>query len=514
MTEKSLQRDTSSYRQIFVSTSIIGGASIINIVIGLIRTKIIAIILGPVGIGIAALFGALMSTGIAIATAGIWTVGIRQIAEAYAHDEAHPLAVARRALFFAALALSILGGGAVWLLRHFLANVVFHDPATAPQIGLLGVGVALSVASSSQGALIQGMRRIRDLASLSIGTGLVTTLIGIPLLWRAGTSGIVWYVVLTPVVSFALGHWFVAHLPKASSELVRFPEMVAQWTIFLRLGLPFAGAGIAGTMIQLLIRADVQRQLGPEALGHFQASWTIGMQYMDVVLGAMAADYYPRLTAVILDRAKACRLVNEQTEVALLLTGSAIIVMLAMAPWVIRLLYTPEFAPAADMLRWQAAADVLKVASWPLIFGILAAGAGRTFFFTQIATLLLMAGVIHYLLPQIGVVAGGVGYFISYVFYLPLVFVLNAHRIGFRWAAEAGFALALLVPLCVITAGSILLMPDWTPTIGSLAAAIYGLFAFRRLCEMGIVSAVRAKLAKPVLDWRRAPSAINEKTTI
>jgi hypothetical protein len=52
----------------------------------------------------------------------------------------------------------------------------------------------------------------------------------------------------------------------------------------------------------------------------------------------------------------------------------------------------------------------------------------------------------------------------------------------------------------VITAGSILLTPAWTPIIGSLAAAIYGLFAFHRVREMGIVSAVLAKFAKPALD--------------
>ncbi|MGO9770295.1 MAG: oligosaccharide flippase family protein [Roseiarcus sp.] len=495
MTERPSEHDTSSYRQIFVSASIIGGASIINIVIAVIRTKIIAIILGPVGVGLFALFGALMSTGIAFATAGIWAVGIRQIAEAHAHGEAHSLAVARRALFFAALALSIVGGGAVWLLRDLLAKVVFHDPATAPQIGLLGVGVALSVASCSQGALIQGMRRIRDLASISIGTGLLTTLIGVPLLWSAGASGVVWYVILTPVVSFALGHWFVARLPKTPSGSVRFSQLAAQWATFLRLGPPFAAAGIANTMIQLWIRADVQSQLGPAALGHFQASWTIGMQYMEIVLGAMVADYFPRLTAVMFDHSKACRLVNEHTEVALLLTGSAMIVMLAMAPWVIGLLYTPEFAPAADMLRWLAAGGILKIASFPLTYAILAAGAGRTFFLTQVSTLLLMAGAIHYLLPQVGVVAGGVGYLIAYVYYLPLAFVLNARCIGFRWSAEVGFASALLFPLCAITVGSILLAPAWAAIIGWLAAAIYGFFAFRRLRQMGIVSAVVAKLA-------------------
>ncbi len=107
------------------------------------------------------------------------------------------------------------------------------------------------------------------------------------------------------------------------------------------------------------------------------------MTYIGFVLTAMGTDYYPRLTAAIHDHATVNRLVNEQTEVALLLAGPVFLAMLGLAPWVIQLLYSSRFRPAVDVLRWQMLGDVLKVASWPLGFIILAAGDGRTFMLTE-----------------------------------------------------------------------------------------------------------------------------------
>lgn len=42
-----------SYRRILKSTSVIGGASVINIGIGLLRSKVLAVLLGPAGVGLA-----------------------------------------------------------------------------------------------------------------------------------------------------------------------------------------------------------------------------------------------------------------------------------------------------------------------------------------------------------------------------------------------------------------------------------------------------------------------------
>ena len=47
---------TASYHRILRSTSIIGGASFINIAIGVLRTKVLAVLLGPAGVGLASLY--------------------------------------------------------------------------------------------------------------------------------------------------------------------------------------------------------------------------------------------------------------------------------------------------------------------------------------------------------------------------------------------------------------------------------------------------------------------------
>jgi PST family polysaccharide transporter len=88
--------------------------------------------------------------------------------------------------------------------------------------------------------------------------------------------------------------------------------------------------------------------------------------------------------------------------------------MMAMAPWAIRLLYTASFAPAVEVLRWQVLGYVLRVASWPLGFVILAAGDGTTFFWSESASWFVMAAFILILAPVMllgCLVAAGFGVF-------------------------------------------------------------------------------------------------------
>ena len=83
------------------------------------------------------------------------------------------------------------------------------------------------------------------------------------------------------------------------------------------------------------------------------------------------------------DKTATIHLINHQTEIALLLAGPVFLAMMALAPWVIRLLYTASFLPAVEVLRWQILSDVLKIAAWCLGFLFLALGDGKTFLWTK-----------------------------------------------------------------------------------------------------------------------------------
>lgn len=476
-----------SYNRILKSTSIIGGASFINIAIAVLRTKVLAVLLGPAGVGLASLYTGLIGTASTVATMGIGPVGTRQIAEAYSKEDAHVVLVARKALFWGAMFLSIVGGLAVWSLRSILALHALGSTAYAGAVGWMSIGVALSVAGASQAALIQGMRRIGDIARLNVYGSVISTVVGIALLWKWGQAGLVAYILIIPLAGFVLGHFYVSRLPKAGTEEVQWQELAREWKMLLQLGLAMVGAGLVQQLVQLWIRIDIAKVLGPQSLGQYQAAWTISMQYVTFVLAAMGTDYYPRLTGVFHDRDATCRLVNEQTEIATLLSAPVLIAMMAVAPWVIHLLYAASFTPAIEILRWQILGDVLKVASWPLGFLILAAGDGKTFFLTETSAWLVIAGLIGGLVPTLGLPITGIAYLASYLVYLPLVYWLGRRRVGFRWSKSVLMLSSLTFAICVgldlLTA-----VTRWGMLIGgviSIAFAVYSLGRITHMSDLG-----------------------------
>jgi O-antigen/teichoic acid export membrane protein len=457
----------SSYRQILRSSSIIGGASVINILLGLLRIKVAAVLLGPAGIGLIGLLTSLAGTAAAIAGLGFGNVGTRQIAEAAGRDDLTAMAAARRALFWGTLVLALFGAGVFWSLRDMFALHVLGNAALAGHVGWLALAVGLTVAAASQSALLNGMRRISDLARISVFSALLSTLLGVWALLLWGPGGLMAFVIAAPLASFLLGHVYVARLPKMKVPRTPIPELAGQWRKLASLGAAFMVAGLTVTLAQLLVRTLVQRELGADALGYFQAASMISMTYIGFVLSAMGTDYYPRLTAVIHDQAAVNLMVNEQTEVALLLAGPVFLAMIGLAPWVIELLYSQSFHPASDVLRWMVLGDILKVASWPLGFIILAAGDGRTFMLTEavaVGVFVLLTGVG---LPLVGVVATGVAFLGMYLVLLPVVYWLARRKTGFRWTLPVRQYLAWLM----LAATTLLLATRWS----ALAAAAAGL---------------------------------------
>jgi PST family polysaccharide transporter len=465
------------------STSIIGGASFINIVIGVLRTKVLAVLLGPAGVGLASLYTGLMGTASTVATMGLGTVGTRQIAEASSKDDARAIIVARRALFWGTMVLACAAGLVVWSLRSVLAVHALGNASYSGAVGWLSIGVALSVAGASQAALIQGMRRIGDIARLNVFGSVISTVLGISLLWRWGKAGLVAYVLIVPLASFVLGHIYVSRLPKAKTEIVTLPELTREWKMLFRLGIAMVGAGLVQQLAQLWIRIDVARVLGAQSLGQYQAAWTISMQYVSFVLMAMGTDYYPRLTGVIHDHKAARNLVNEQTEIATLLSAPVFIAMMALAPWVIHLLYAASFTPAIEILRWQVLGDVLKVTSWPLGFLILAAGDGKIFFSTETFSWVITTGLITGLVPVMGLSITGIAYLAMYALCLPLVYLFARWRIGFHWSRSVLILSAVTFAICagvdILTA-----LTHWGIWVGCAAALAFAVFSLGRITHM------------------------------
>lgn len=403
----------------------------------------LAVLLGPAGIGLMGIYQNIMSMASTVAGCGLGSSGVRQIAASV--DDETTLMIVRRTLWLANLMLGILGMVALWLFREPVAELVFGHIDHANEVGWLGLGVFLSLVAVSQTALLQGLRRIGDLARVGVIGSLVGAAAGILAVYVLGESGVVWFVLIAPAVSALVAMYYTARLPRMQTPY-NWPVIQQQWRIMLKLGIPLMGAGLLTLATQLAARSIIMRELGLDASGYFQAAWSISMTYIGFVLGAMGADYYPRLTEAIKEHAHARNLINEQTEMALLLAGPVLLLMLVLAPWIIHLLYAESFMPASELLRWQVLGDVVKVISWPMGFILLALGRGGLFLGVEFTWNAVYLGVIALGISQIGLLVAGVGFLVAYIFYWGFLYAVTRKLIGFvATARNLLFSLFLLL---------------------------------------------------------------------
>ncbi|MDX1695599.1 MAG: O-antigen translocase [Ketobacteraceae bacterium] len=490
--------EESSHKQILRSSAIIGGASVLNILIGLLRMKVVAVLLGPAGVGLIGILNNLMSAGSTIAALGFGNVGTRQIAEARGQEDQAGVDAARRALFWGTIVLALIGALAFWAARSVIAQHVLGDVTLAPHVGWVSLGIALTVATGSQRALLTGMRRIGDIARITVVSSLASALAGIAAVYVFGEAGVIVLVLSAPLAGLIISHIFVAKLPAIKTGRTPLNELSEQWMTLARLGSAFMVAGLSVTLGQLVVRSMVQQQLGTDSLGYFQAAWAISMTYIGFVLSAMGTDYYPRLTAAIHDQENARRLVNEQAHVAILLAGPVLVAMLALAPWIIRLLYTEEFIPAVTILRWQILGDVLKILSWPMGFIILACGKGKIFMVKEAAIMGVFVVATWVMLPFIGLEATGIAFFVMYAVNVPVLFFIARSLIGFSWSSAVKFDGILLV----VTAALIAVMGHFSDLLalllGMVAATVIGLRSLVNLAHMAELGGPIGKLLSKI----------------
>ena len=467
-----------SHREVFRSSAIIGGSTAIHVIVSIVKVKVLAVLLGPVGIGLMGLYLNIMGMAATLAGCGIASSGVRQVAAGT--DDTETLSVVRRALWLGSLILGVSGMAALWLLREPVARWVFGDSVHTSAVGWLGVGILLTLLSGSQTALLQGLRRVSDLAKVSILSSLVAAAAGILAVYFWDEEGVLWFVLTAPAMNFVVASYYVRRLPRPLTTYDH-AAIRQQWLAMLKLGIPLMSAGLVTLIAQLLVRTVVLRELGLEASGYFQAAWAISMTYVVFLLNAMVMDYYPRLTKAIIDHGHANRLVNEQVEMALLLAGPVLMAMITFAPWVIQLLYTQSFGPAAELLRWQVLGDILKVASVPIVFIFLATGHGGIAVAIQCAWSAAYLGTLVLGIQEFGLVMAGVGFWVGYLVYFVVV-SLVANKITGLKLTQRNWSLVLLL---LLAGGFVVFIAAHSASksyvVGLIATVLVSLYSLHRL---------------------------------
>jgi antigen flippase len=191
------------------------------------------------------------------------------------------------------------------------------------------------------------------------------------------------------------------------------------------------------------------------------------------------------------------RMVNEQAEVSLLLAAPGIVATLSLAPLVIAAFYSGSFGDAVAVLRWQVLGILLRVASWPFGFAILAKGHGKLYFWTELLANAVHLGAIWLGVAIWGLVGTGIAFVALYSFYWTMMYWVVRGAIGFRYAVATCRVLYATTPVVAAAfLGSLLLPTRWAVLITLPLALMLGWHCGNRLAAL-------VPESRPARAWNR-----------
>jgi antigen flippase len=475
-----------TYGQILKSSFLIASSTAFNVLTGMVRSKVMALLLGPAGFGLMGLYSSIVQVVQSIAGLGVNSSGVREIAAAVGTGDTGRIARTAAVLRRTSLALGLLGGGVLFLLSGPVAKLTFGNHERTIPVALLALAVFFGIVSSGQGALIQGMRRIGDLARKEVLGGLCGTILTVALVYALRERGLVPALVGTAGITLLFSWWYSRKTGIRTPPLSML-DAGREAGGLLKLGFAFMASGMLMTGAAYLVRIIIVRHISLHAAGLYSSAWTIGGLYVGFVLDAMGADFYPRLTASIHDYEECNRVVNEQTHVSLLLAGPGVIATLTFTPLVIPLLYSSKFMEAVSLLRWLCLGISLRVITWPLGFIIVAGARRLTFMLVELAYVVVYIAAAWACLGPLalGVDGAGVAFLLSYVFHGFMLYPVVRRQTGFRWSpANRRLLGGFLVVIGAVFAGFHFLPSGLSLAIGSVAFLANTLYSARALASL------------------------------
>jgi PST family polysaccharide transporter len=481
----------------------------VNVCFRIVRTKAMALILGPTGFGLLGLYDSIAELTRSLAGMGVKNSGVRQIAEAVGAGDTQRIARTVTTLRRVAFCSGGLGALLLMILSQPVSRLTFGDDKHTTAIALLALAVFFSDVSDGQSALVQGVRRISDLARMSIWGAFYGTVLSIPIVYFLGERGVVPSLVCVAAMGILTSWWYARKIQveKVSTGL---HEIISETSALLKLGFVFMATGLMAMGSSYLVRVIVLRKLDIEAVGFYSAAWGFGGLYVKFILDAMGADFYPRLTAVAKDNSECNRLVNEQAEVGLLIAGPGLLATLTFAPLVIQLFYSDKFGPAVEILRWICLGMMLRVISWPMGFMLIAKGKGTLFFLSELVSTLVYLGLIWLGVVMYGLKGAGMAFFGLYVVYWFGIYLIVRRLSGFRWSTANRRLAAIFLPaIAAVFVSWYFLSHVAAAILGMTLTLLTGIYSLKTLCTLVPLERFPKPAQKIILFFRLAPPNTN-----
>lgn len=491
-----------SYRNILHSTAVFGGTQFVLTLINVVKGKLVAVLLGSVGIGLSSLLTNAVGCIQQIVTLGVHMSVVKEVSQANLEEDRAVLAQITKVLRTLLLISAIAGALLMVVFSPLITRLSVGDSKYGIFFLCLAPVVFLNVLSSGEYALLQGIRKFKMLAYSSLILGLTSLLVCVPLYYVMGIQGIVPGMILTSLFSFISLKWFVSKTELHSLPLPRvsLKQTLVRGKEIILLGIVMMLAGLFGTIANYGIASFISTTGSLQDVGLYHAANLIVMQCCMLVFTAMATDYYPKLAAAVSEgNVAVCRLVNQQIEVVLLIIAPVAVWLITVIPILITLLLTTEFMQAQMLMRYMSLAVIFRSVCFSIDYIAVAKGDKNYYFWLE-GVFCNVKMMLFYMVAYHLWALDGLGYAILCSGLIDLVVSMycSHRRYGFAFLRKSWVLFSILSAAVVACFLCSLLQNEWLSYALMISLSLCTtLYCYRQLDKrIDIKSLVRKKLGK------------------
>ncbi len=436
-----------SYRQVVKATSLFGGVKVFGILIAVLRSKVIALLIGAEGMGIASLFMSTLNMANGVTNLGLDKSAVKDIS--YAREKGNPEVIDKTISILSRITwiTGIVGTLLIMLTSPWLSELAFGNK----EYTLLFIWVAISLLfiqlTNAKLAILQGIRKHKALAKANLlgnFLGLIGTL---PLYYFFGIDAIVPAIVLSTLLSLVVTHYYTL---KSEVRIQKIGNKAAfsEGRSMIHLGIMLSISGLMSLLAAYILQVYISATGGVDQVGFYNAGFLILNTYVGLIFSAMATDYFPRLSGIVDDLKKVQQTVFEQAHVALLLISPIIVFFIAFAPQIIRILYSGEFDPAIVFVSWGILGMFFKAVSFSVGYIIIAKGDSNLFIKTTFSfnVILLTLNILGY--TYYGLLGLGISFLIYFVIHFVAIQIITFYRYRFYFKLDFYWVFTACLIIC------------------------------------------------------------------
>ncbi|MGM9851328.1 MAG: oligosaccharide flippase family protein [Muribaculaceae bacterium] len=438
------RRASAMSKRVLKAVSIFGGLQVFTIICSIVRTKVVAVLIGPAGVGLLALYNSTMEMLQTNSQLNLRQSAVRDIAAASPSQRPALIAATRRW----ALWLGLIGMALVAICSPLLSRLTFGDGDHTIAFVALAVTMLLAAVTSGRLAELQALDKLSALAKASLWGAVAATVIALPLFYYLRLDAIIPVIITFTACSFAAA--MVMRYRGAVPALTR-QRAISLGAPMLKLGAYLtvsSGAALIGSYAFVVF---LNRHASTDTLGIYQAGYTLVNTYVGVIFTSIAMEYYPRLSATIASARRAAVLVRHEIVTLLWLLMPVIALFVAFDDVAVRLLYAESFMPLLPYVTIAIGGVLFRSVSWCLAFVILARGDGRIYVCTEVASavITLTLNIGGYMLW--GFAGLGVAYVVDFALYTLITYAVYRRRYGMRLSRSIAVLLLLGIGVAALS---------------------------------------------------------------